>query len=128
MKKASHILLSEYVLGLQKRQKIFQIVAEPMFSPIDFNLKSLVERRGWGPSDRFRFWFVKERQQLNNPLLEKLVNPEPHFLIRKLDAEEDFFCHCEISLNGNVTFFSFTPSLSPSKTMKSTGCIIAFIS
>lgn len=106
MAKASHTPLTKYAFGSGKRQEIFQILAEPTFSPIDFNLESLVERKGWGPSDRFRFWFIKERQQLDNPLLEKLVNLEPHILIRKLDAEEDCFCHCEISLNGNVKVYS----------------------
>jgi hypothetical protein len=106
MKKTSHIPLTEYALKSSKRQGVFQILAKPTFSPIDFNLKSLVERRGWGASDRFRFWFVKEEQQVNTLLLKKLVNPEPHILLRKLDVEEDCFCHCEISMDGNVKIYS----------------------
>lgn len=84
---------------------VFQIKAEPRFSPIDFNIKLFIEKKGWGPSDRFRFWFITEKRQVDNPLLEKLINPEPHILIRKLDVEEDCFCHCEISLDGNVKIY-----------------------
>ena len=106
MKKASHIPLSDYALESKKAKRIFQLTAEPTFTPIDFNLESLVERKGWGPSDRFRFWFVREKQQLDNRLLEMLANLPPHFLVRKLDVEEDCFCHCEISLDGNVRIYS----------------------
>jgi HEPN domain-containing protein len=106
MKKHLHIPLAEYSPGLSKRQKIFQIIAKPDFSPIDFNIKLLVDKKGWGLSDRFRFWFVTDYQLVSGTSLEKLINPEPHISIRKLDIEEDCFCHCEISLDGNVKIHS----------------------
>jgi len=106
VKRKRHIPLVLYGTENKRKQRIFSILAEPSFSPIDFNLRSLVEKRGWGPSDRFRFWFVTESQEIENPLLEALVNREPHLLIRKIDVEEDSFCHCEISLSGNIKIYS----------------------
>jgi hypothetical protein len=79
--------------------KVFQLKAKASFTPIDLNIFALTETMNWSLSDRMRFWYVHaENEKLPQPLA--IFNVTPHLLLRKLDREEDSFCHCQVSMDG----------------------------
>jgi hypothetical protein len=81
--------------------EVFQLKAKASFTPIDFNIFALTETMNWSPSDRMRFWYTQTNNQaLHGPL--GIFNVAPHLLLRKLDKEEDSFCHCQVSMDGEV--------------------------
>ena len=85
--------------------EIFELKAKPEFAPIDFNIFTLTETLDWSTSDRMRFWYIQaDNEKLPEPL--SVFNAAPHLLLRRLDKEEDAFCHCSISMYGDVVTWS----------------------
>jgi HEPN domain-containing protein len=84
---------------------VFELKAKPEFAPIDFNIFALTETIDWSTSDRMRFWYVQaDNEKLPDPL--GIFNVSPHFLLRRLDKEEDAFCHCRVNMDGEVVIWS----------------------
>ena len=84
--------------------ELFELKAMPSFSPIDFNIFAMTEILDWSLSDRLRFWHgSKDLRQLGPT---SIFDVKPHILVRRLDKEEDAFCHCTISMDGEVTIWS----------------------
>jgi hypothetical protein len=89
--------------------EVFQFEAKPRFTPIDFNIFALTETAEWSQSDRMRFWYVNEQQE-KKPHSASIFDVPPHFVIHKLDREEDAFCHCQITLDGELIIWSNSSS------------------
>ena len=94
--------------------EVFQFEAKPRFTPIDFNIFALTETAEWSQSDRMRFWYVYGQEE-KKPHSASIFDVPPHFVIHKLDREEDAFCHCQIALDGQLIIWSiglgfWTPS------------------
>lgn len=84
--------------------ELFELEATPSFSPIDLNIFAMTEILDWSLSDRLRFWHAaKDLGQLGPA---SVFDIKPHILVRRLDKEEDAFCHCTISMDGEVTIWS----------------------
>jgi len=106
--KLTHIPLTAYRDRDLQRLGVFKLTARPSFSPIDIDLEVLIEKFGWGPADRVRFWYSSNQEKLESKhkLLKVLISPRPHLLIRKIDVEEDCFSHCSVFMNGEVQILS----------------------
>lgn len=81
--------------------EVFELKAKATFTPIDFNIFALTETMNWSLSDRMRFWYpLKKEEKL--PERFAMFDVGPHLLLRKLDREDDSFCLCHVSLDGEV--------------------------
>jgi HEPN domain-containing protein len=84
--------------------ELFELKATPSFSPIDFNIFAMTEILDWSLSDRLRFWHAAEELRQHGPA--SIFDIKPHMLVTRLDKEEDAFCHCTISMDGEITIWS----------------------
>ncbi len=98
----SHISLEDY-FDNKPPQKVYRVIAEPDFSPLDFNLEFL-KRSGWSLSaDRFRFHTQQAAPpEEANALVKFMALRPPHLLIRRLNKEEDYFVAISIFVDGKI--------------------------
>lgn len=52
-----------------------------------------------------RFWYVQGDDEKLPETLD-IFNVSPHLLLRRLDEEEDAFCHCRVDMDGEVVLWS----------------------
>ncbi len=86
--------------------KVVKLNAKPSFTPIDLGISAILEKHGWGMSDRLRFWYYLEPKAKGHPPIENLMSFPPHIVLRKLNLEEDWFCHCMIFTDGTTEIYS----------------------
>ena len=91
--------------GKAQGLEVFELKAKPGFAPIDLNLFALTETMDWSLSDRMRFWYVQADDE-KLPETVGIFNVSPHLLLRRLDKEEDTFCHCRVNMDGEVVIWS----------------------
>lgn len=78
---------------IQEGAKVFVLEAVPLFSPLDIDVSSLVEKHGWFQADRFRFWYPLRMKPLLD-MSEKLI--PIRLYVRKLDVINDRLIVCRL--------------------------------
>jgi len=78
---------------IPKGIRVFVLEAFPLFSPLDIDVGSLVEKQGWFRADRFRFWYPLKMKPLVD-LPEKLV--PTRLYVRSFDAVNGRLVVCRI--------------------------------
>ena len=94
--------------------RVFSLRATPNFSPLDVNVAFLV-RSGWNQSvDRLRFHIFQETNAFSGHPLARVLNVDPHLLIRQLDRDEDRFVSIHVSVDGEIMVLSNDPEFARS--------------
>jgi HEPN domain-containing protein len=78
---------------IPKGIRVYVLEALPLFSPLDIDVGSLVEKHGWFRADRFRFWYPLKMKPLVD-LPEKLV--PIRFYIRRFDVINGRLVVCRV--------------------------------
>ncbi|MHA1364547.1 MAG: hypothetical protein ACTSP1_18815 [Candidatus Freyarchaeota archaeon] len=103
--KLTKIPIREYLQN-GENPPVYRLRVYPNFSPIDINIRFLIEE-GWNPSDRLRFFTEVNFEGWDQPLALLITKIfQPSLIIRRYDREEDSFIHIHISQEGEIEILS----------------------